>query len=374
MYQNEGFCIKNDEFCIKNDEFWQGVAKQLAMARQKLAPLYTSLNGPHQRNHGSNHRGGRVPLEWGIDDSTPAVSSLWASIERDCGRIVRGFISEMLLWSSAPAVADVTTELPAAPWAWRWEEELVYREEPSCDHPPYEGLVGRLGEVKLWKLAPRLRQAHEGGKDVGVQGMGAAEATLLEAAERRNETAAELRRTEAGDLLELRMALREAEKPGIGQEGARIVRALLVLLGDSAPVEIHSVQMPRLVGRLLSCDLTWPADVLAAAEAHLEDVSLHDITRRADAMRGSGAALALRALGEWTFAAVASGKAVLASEARAKLCASVGDHGWPVVYTEGGSRLCMVDREAAGGGGGERVVAPLGHDAVLCVESAASSL
>ena len=102
-------------------------------------------------------------------------------------------------------------------------------------------------------------------------------AELLQATERRNDAAASLRQTGAGDLLELRFALREADsRPSIGQAGASVVRALSLLLGDSV-VDIipHQVQMPRLVERLLgdemeTASLSWSADLLDAAEKVLD--------------------------------------------------------------------------------------------------------
>jgi hypothetical protein len=101
---------------------------------------------------------------------------------------------------------------------------------------------------------------------------GAIEAALLQSVEERNGAAARLRRTDAGDLLELRLALREADGgPGIGQEGVAVVRALLLLLGDAdRDTPPHQVQMPRLVGRLLSAELAMETESgTEGAKAHL---------------------------------------------------------------------------------------------------------
>ena len=100
-----------------------------------------------------------------------------------------------------------------------------------------------------------------------------AAAELLQATEQRNDAAARLRKTGAGDLLELRLALREADnRPSVGQAGASVVRALSLLLGDSI-VDIipHKLQMPRLVERVLGVEmetasLSWSTEVLDTAE------------------------------------------------------------------------------------------------------------
>lgn len=56
--------------------------------------------------------------------------------------------------------AVCTTPLHAASWVWKWEEAIERNDKA----------VG-LEEVSQWRLAPRLRQAHEGGADVGLHAM-----------------------------------------------------------------------------------------------------------------------------------------------------------------------------------------------------------
>lgn len=102
-------------------------------------------------------------------------------------------------------------------------------------------------------------------------------AKLLQATQQRNDAAASLRKTGAGDLLDLRLALREVDsRPSIGQAGASVVRALSLLLGESiAEIIPHHVQMPRLVERLLGAEmetasLSWSTEVLDVAEQVLD--------------------------------------------------------------------------------------------------------
>ena len=86
------------------DKEAQAVAKQLALARQKLAPLYPSLEPASATGQGRErvHAAAEVVarLRWGIDDSAPAVASLWSSLETDLGRVIKGLVSDTLLWSA----------------------------------------------------------------------------------------------------------------------------------------------------------------------------------------------------------------------------------------------------------------------------------
>ena len=78
------------------DKAAHNVAKQLALARQKLTPLYASLDSPVQ-----NCRKGKKlasQLHWGIDRSISAVSSVWSSLESDLSRILMGLVSDVFLW------------------------------------------------------------------------------------------------------------------------------------------------------------------------------------------------------------------------------------------------------------------------------------
>lgn len=105
-------------------------------------------------------------------------------------------------------------------------------------------------------------------------------ATLLHAAEQRNDAAANLRNTDAGDLLELRVALREADsRPSIAQAGVFVVRALLLLLGEPI-VDIipHQIQMSRLIERLLGAEmeiasLSWSKELLDTVDEILREGS-----------------------------------------------------------------------------------------------------
>lgn len=104
--------------------------------------------------------------------------------------------------------------------------------------------------------------------------------TLLQATEQRNDAAANLRNTDAGDLLELRVALREVDsRPSIAQAGALLVRALLLLLGEPI-VDIipHQIQMSRLIDRLLGAEmeissLSWSKEVLDTVEEIVQEGS-----------------------------------------------------------------------------------------------------
>ena len=78
------------------DRAAHNVAKQLALARQKLNTLYVYLDEPAQ-----NCRTGTktvIELHWGIDRSMSAVSSVWSNLENDLGRIFMGLVSDVFLW------------------------------------------------------------------------------------------------------------------------------------------------------------------------------------------------------------------------------------------------------------------------------------
>jgi hypothetical protein len=72
----------------------QNVATQLALARQKLIPLYSSLV-PAQACRGDK---ALIQLDWGIDRSSPAISSVWSALEGDLGRVTMGLVSDVFLW------------------------------------------------------------------------------------------------------------------------------------------------------------------------------------------------------------------------------------------------------------------------------------
>ena len=102
-------------------------------------------------------------------------------------------------------------------------------------------------------------------------------AALLRATEQCNHATAILRNMEAGDLMDLRFALREADSVNhLAQPGTAVVRTLLLLLGESvADVVPHHVQMPRLVEKLLGLEmetvsLCWSMEVLDTAEEILQ--------------------------------------------------------------------------------------------------------
>eukprot|EP01043_Picozoa_sp_COSAG02_P054766 COSAG02_NODE_6254_length_3698_cov_45.546221_4_plen_143_part_00 len=78
------------------DKAAQDVAKKLALARQKLTPLYASLDSPsHNCRTGTKSA---IQLHWGIDRSMSAVSTVWSSLERDLSRILVGLVSDVFLW------------------------------------------------------------------------------------------------------------------------------------------------------------------------------------------------------------------------------------------------------------------------------------
>lgn len=72
----------------------QNVAKQLALARQKLQPLYPSLV-PAQTCRGDK---ALIQLDWGIDCSRAAILSEWSALESDLGRVTMGLVSDVFLW------------------------------------------------------------------------------------------------------------------------------------------------------------------------------------------------------------------------------------------------------------------------------------
>lgn len=210
-----------------------------------------------------------------------------------------------------------TVPLHAASWAWKWDETVAYDDKA----------VG-LPNINLWRLTPRLRQAHEGGPDVGLQALVCnslcsnvaclcrfcciirfatngkavvlsllslplgkpdttieysyeqhpAAAELLQSTVQCNDAAASLRKTNTCDLLELRVALREADnQPSIGRAGVCVLRALLLLLGESiVDIVPHQIQIPLLLARLLGTEmetasLKWSTQLLDAVEEVLHE-------------------------------------------------------------------------------------------------------
>ena len=78
------------------DRAAHSVAKHLALARQKLNPLYASLDVPAQNCCTGTKTA--IQLHWGIDRSMSAVSTVWSSLENDLGRIFMGLVSDVFLW------------------------------------------------------------------------------------------------------------------------------------------------------------------------------------------------------------------------------------------------------------------------------------
>ena len=361
------------------------VAKELEAARAELAPLYADRGdepaapaasadadegglfsktlsflldpeppAPAVAADAAAGPGCRVALPWDVDTSaSPDISAAWTALELDVGRIIRGLVGEVLQLSGT-AGASVETELGAAPWAWRWDEDVRYTQTGTADGGER---LGCSTQVDSWSLRPRLYPRV--GKGAGVLSDAASE--LLESAECRMSAASVLRETESGDLLDLRLEISDGSG-GVAQDGAAVARACGALLGLP---ESTAVGAP-LLRKLLSMEVVQEG--LAEAEEALRGVKQSDLERRAEAL-GPGAARALAALGGWAFAAVRAGRA---AERAATSHGGVAGASWPHVYSERAAQLRLL--RAASGSGGPRVVAPLGDAAVLCSETACAAL